>query len=59
MKSIMVNGQMLASVESMKADPVEYYARKRVGLYNSASAGTSPELCPGSERTGAPPPGPP
>ena len=44
MKSIMVNGQMLASVESMKADPVEYYARKRVGLYNSASAGTSMDV---------------
>ena len=44
MKSIMVNGQMLASVESMQAEPVEYYARKRVGLFNSASTGTSMDV---------------
>ena len=40
MKSILVNGQQLATVESMNTEPSEFYARKRVGLYNVPSAGT-------------------
>ncbi|MBR6090417.1 MAG: AAA family ATPase, partial [Anaerolineaceae bacterium] len=35
-----VNGQQLATVESMNTEPSEFYARKRVGLYNVPSAGT-------------------
>ena len=38
MKSIVVNGQILASVESMNVEPVEFYARKRIGLYRNTSA---------------------
>ena len=38
MKSIVVNGQILASVESMNVEPVEFYARKRIGLYQNTSA---------------------
>lgn len=40
MKSILVNGQQLATVDSMNTEPSEFYARKRVGLYNVPSAGT-------------------
>ena len=36
MKTIVVNGQILASVESMNVEPVEFYARKRIGLYKPA-----------------------
>lgn len=38
MKSIVVNGQILASVESMNVEPVEFYARRRIGLYTNTSA---------------------
>lgn len=44
MKSILVNGQTLASVDSMNSEPVEYYARKRIGLYNTASAGSQLDM---------------
>ena len=37
MKSIVVNGQILASVESMNIEPIEFYARKRIGLYGNTS----------------------
>lgn len=40
MKSILVNGQQLASVDSMNTEPSEFYARKRVGLYNVPTVGT-------------------
>ena len=39
MKSILVNGLQLASVDSMNTDPSEFYARKRVGLYNVPTVG--------------------
>ena len=44
MKSILVNGQMLAPVESVDSEPVEYYARRRIGLYSTAPAGTSMDV---------------
>ena len=44
MKSILVNGQQLATVESMNTEPSEFYARKRVGLYNVPSAGTQMDV---------------
>ena len=44
MKSIFVNGQTLASVDSMNSEPVEYYARKRIGLYDTVSAGSQLDL---------------
>lgn len=37
MKSIVVNGQMLAPVDAVNAEPAEYYARRRAGLYSSVS----------------------
>ncbi len=40
MKSILVNGQQLASVDSLNSEPSEFYARKRVGLYNVPTVGT-------------------
>ncbi len=40
MKSILVNGQQMAPVDSLNTEPSEFYARKRVGLYNVPSAGT-------------------
>lgn len=39
MKTINVNGQQLAAVESMNSEPSEFYARRRVGLYNLPAAG--------------------
>ena len=45
MKNIVVNGQILAPVESMDIEPVEFYARKRAGLYNAAVSGTAVDIC--------------
>ena len=39
MKSIAVNSRILAPVESSNTDPVEFYARGRVGLYDAPAAG--------------------
>ena len=39
MKSIAVNSRILAPVESSDTDPVEFYARGRVGLYDAPAAG--------------------
>ena len=49
MKNIAVNGRMLAPVESMNAEPLEFYARKRVGLYDT-NAGTAVDICPAVRR---------
>ena len=45
MKNIVVNGQTLAPAGSVNAEPVEYYARKRAGLYNAAVPGQSVDIC--------------
>ncbi len=44
MKNIVVNGRMLAPVESMNTEPLEFYARKRAGLYDTY-AGTAVDIC--------------